>query len=116
MDKELICIVCPRGCHLRVDDELNVSGNFCPRGATYAKKELTAPERTLTTTVRIEGSFLPLVPVKTKSPIPKALIGKAMAEIGKVSLKAPVKCGDLVIENILGTNVDVVVTRNMEKV
>ena len=32
---ELICITCPKGCHLRVDEEKGfaVTGNRCPRGA-----------------------------------------------------------------------------------
>ena len=61
--KELICIICPRGCHLTVDDELNVSGNTCPRGAVYAKQELTHPTRTLTSTVRVVSKTEAMLPV-----------------------------------------------------
>ena len=53
--KELICILCPRGCRLKVDDNLNVTGNFCPRGIIYAKTEITNPTRSLTSTVKIKA-------------------------------------------------------------
>ena len=44
---ELICIGCPRGCHLKVDEEngYQVTGNNCPIGAEYGKNELTNPTR-----------------------------------------------------------------------
>ena len=56
---ELICIVCPQGCHLKVDEEngYEVKGNSCPRGAEYGKKELVNPTRVITTTVAIEGGI-----------------------------------------------------------
>ena len=72
--KELTCIICPRGCHLVVDDELNVTGNTCPRGAVYAKQELTHPTRTLTSTVRIESEIEVSLPVKSDKPLPKEKI------------------------------------------
>ena len=38
----IICIVCPKGCRLTVDENtLAVTGNGCPRGAEYGKNELT---------------------------------------------------------------------------
>ena len=71
--KELICIVCPKGCHLKVDEENGyaVTGNSCPRGAEYGKKELVNPTRVITSTVRVEGGTLRRVSVKTSSDIPK---------------------------------------------
>lgn len=111
--KELICIVCPRGCHLSVDDNLNVTGNFCPRGAAYAKAELTHPTRTLTSTVRINSKIEPLCPVKSAAPLPKELIFKVMEEINKVRITAPIKIGDVVIENVLDTGVNIVATKNI---
>ena len=113
--KELICITCPRGCHLKVDDNMNVTGNFCPRGKTYAINELTHPVRVVTSTVKLTGSVYPRVSVKTKDPIPKDKIFDVMKEINKVTLKVPVKIGDIAIKNVLGLNVDVVVTKNINK-
>ena len=113
--KELICITCPRGCHLSVDDNLNVTGNMCPRGAMYAKAELTHPVRMVTSTVKVSSEEECRVPVKTKDPIPKELIFKVMEEINKVEVKAPIKIGDVIIKNVLNTNVDIVATKNIDR-
>ncbi len=114
-DINLICINCPRGCHLTVDEHLNVTGNFCPRGAVYGKQEVTNPMRVVTSTVRISSAELALCPVKTAQPIPKKKIFDVMASINMVHLKAPVRIGDIVIKDVAGTGIDVVATRNMEK-
>ena len=111
--KELICIICPRGCHLVVDDELNVSGNTCPRGAVYAKQELTHPTRTLTSTVRVVSKTEATLPVKSNKPLPKEKIFDAMEVINKTCVKAPIKIGDVVIKNIFGLDVDIVATKNI---
>ena len=113
--KELICITCPRGCHLQVDDNFNVTGNFCPRGAIYAKNELTHPVRMVTSSVNIVSEVATRLRVKTKDPIPKELIFKVMEEIMKVSVKAPIKIGDVVIKDVLGTGVDIVASKNIDR-
>ena len=110
---ELICITCPRGCHLSVDENLNVTGNSCPRGALYAKAELTHPVRMVTSSVNITSKIESRLPVKTKEPIPKELIFKVMDEIYKVSVKAPIKIGDVIIKDVLGTGVDIVACKNI---
>ncbi len=113
--KELICIVCPKGCHLTVDEENGyaVSGNNCPRGEEYGKNEVIAPKRTITSTVKINGGLYPRMPVKTDKPIPKELIFEAMKLLDDVELTAPVKVGDIIIENVLGTGANFVAARNM---
>ena len=114
--RELICIVCPRGCHLTVDENLVVTGNTCKRGEIYGRQEVTNPTRTLTSTVRIHHAELPLCPVKTKDPIPKGKLFAAMEEIDKVVLEAPVHIGDVVIADLAGTGIALVATRDMEVV
>lgn len=113
--KELICIVCPKGCHLTVDEENGyaVSGNNCPRGEEYGKSEVIAPKRTITSSVKVRGGLYPRLPVKTDKPIPKELIFDAMKLLDEVELTAPVKVGDVVIENVLGTGASFIATRNM---
>ncbi len=113
---ELICIVCPRGCHLKVDEENGcaVSGNACARGEAYGKKELIDPRRTLTSTVRIKGAHLPRLPVKTDREIPKADVLRAVRLLDAVTVKAPVRLGDVIISNILGSEANFVATRSME--
>ncbi len=112
--KELTCIICPRGCHLTVDDNLNVTGNFCPRGAKYAVEELTCPKRTLTSTMKTNSSVHPRISVKTDKPIEKRLIEDAMKEIDKKVVKLPLKIGDILIKNICGSDSNIVATRNLE--
>ncbi len=116
---ELICIVCPLGCHLTIEKDehaengFKVFGNKCPRGEVYANKELTAPTRMLPTTVKIKNAQLSRLPVKTQSPVPKELIFDCMTIINSVEVSAPIKMGDIIIENILGTGVNIVATRTM---
>ena len=115
--KNLICIVCPKGCHLQVDEDNGcaVTGNSCPRGAEYGKTELLHPTRVLTSTVRVDGGLHRRLPVKTTAPIPKELLFQAMEAFNGVTLTAPVTVGQVVIANLLGTGVDVVAPREMKK-
>jgi len=121
MEKEMICITCPMGCHLTVtqtDEQggLLVSGNKCNRGKAYAIEEIRNPKRVVPTTVTIEDGVLNRLPVKTKDPIPKELIFEAMKEINQVVVRAPISCGDVIIENLLETGVSVVATRSMKHI
>lgn len=113
--KELICIVCPKGCHLKVDEEQNyrVAGNSCPRGEEYGKMELTHPTRVVTSTVRCTGGAHPRCPVKTSAPIPKELILQAVRCLDGVELTSPVRTGDVVVPDVCGTGVDFVATRDL---
>ena len=113
--KELICIVCPQGCRLRVDEDGNVSGNACANGASYAHTELTAPTRVLTGTVNILGAELPRCPVKTAGAIPKHLMFQAMEALHRATVFAPVKAGQVIIADIVGTGIDLVATTDMEE-
>ena len=112
---QLICIVCPKGCHLTVDEDqdFQVSGFGCLRGEAYGRKELTNPTRTLTSIVRIEDALHPCCPVKTSGELPKGMIPQAMALLRGVTLRAPVAAGDVVVSNICDTGVSWVVTKDM---
>lgn len=114
--KELICIVCPKGCHLKVDEEHDyaVTGNGCPRGAAYGKTELTNPTRVVTSTVRCVGGSYPRCPVKTAGAVPKGKIFAVMEALDHVELTAPVSVGQVIIENVCGTGVNVVSARSMK--
>jgi len=116
MIKELICISCPMGCHLKVNTETKeVTGNTCKRGEIYGINEVTNPVRVITTTVKVKDGELPVIPVKTKAPIPKELNFKAMEVLNSIELQAPISMGDIIVKDILGTGVDVVATRNLKK-
>lgn len=112
--KELICIVCPRGCHLKVDSNLQVTGNGCSRGNEYGKSEITNPIRMVTSTVKVEEGDIKRLSVITKKPIPKSLVFKVMEEINKVVVKAPVNVNDIIISNILDLGVDIVSTKTVK--
>ena len=113
---ELICIVCPIGCHLEViknGEEYTVEGNKCPRGKKYGIKELTNPTRVVTSTVRIKGGILNRLPVKTNGDIAKEKIFECMKLLNKIEVESPIKVGSVIIKDVLGTSVDVVASRSM---
>lgn len=116
--KELICIVCPKGCHLKVDDQqdYHVSGNSCPRGSEYGKKELTNPTRVLTSTVCIENARQARVSVKTSCDVAKDKLDAIMQELNQIRLTAPVHRGMVVIKKVQGTDADIVVTKDLEAI
>ncbi len=113
---DLICIVCPRGCHLQVDEENGyaVTGNTCQRGETYGQNELKNPTRMLTSTVAITNAAHRRCPVKTARPIPKGLIMEAMALLKDITLASPVREGDIVVKDICQTGIPFVVTRDLQ--
>lgn len=117
IEKEVVCLQCPFACRIRVEiDEqgniLSYSYNKCPRGKTFAEQEINNPLRMLTSAVKIlsEDNEHPLLPVQTEKPIPKGLLKKAMKELSKITVKPPVKYGDVIIQNILDTEIDVIAT------
>lgn len=115
---ELTCIRCPIGCQITVTQNekgevTEIQGNSCPNGYRYASEEVTAPVRTLTSTVRVRGGELPVVPVRTRGDIPKGRMFDCMKELARVCAEAPVRAGDVMIADILGLGVDVVATRNV---
>lgn len=115
--KELVCIRCPLGCNITVEllgkEVKSITGNTCPRGADYASKELTDPKRIVTSLVRVEGGELPVVSVKTAADIPKGSMADCVRALKTVTLKAPVKMGQVVLSNVCDSGVDVVATRNI---
>ncbi len=113
--RKMICIICPKGCHLEIDDNNNVTGNSCKRGEVYAINEVTCPKRTITSTVKVIKGKINRVPVTTTSPVEKSRIFDVMNEINKTCVSAPVKINDIIIKNVLGLGVDIKATRDIEK-
>ncbi|MGI6156929.1 MAG: DUF1667 domain-containing protein [Saccharofermentanales bacterium] len=113
---EMICTVCPQGCHLTVDPEhdYDVTGNRCLRGAAYGKSEASNPTRTVTSTVRVTGGRHRRCPVKTDRPIPKADVMAVMAALDEVTVAAPVHRGDVILEHVLGHPAHVIATRDID--
>mgnify|MGYP001068766426 CR=1 FL=1 len=115
-----LCIGCPLGCRLEVeaeDDEIvEVRGYSCKRGVRFAEQEFHDPRRDISTTVAIEGAHWARLPVKTAAPIPKAQVQALCERLHELQLEAPVRMGDVVLADALGTGVDVVATRDLEPV
>lgn len=115
--KDLICIGCPLGCsvHVTMDEGkvINVSGHTCKRGEVYARKEVTNPTRIVTSTVRVSGSDVRTVSVKTETDIPKGKIFECMQALKGICVSAPVHIGDIVVENVAHTGVNVIATKNI---
>jgi CxxC motif-containing protein len=111
---KLVCINCPRGCELEAevsDGEIKVSGQACPRGEAYAKDELTNPTRMVTGLVKVAGTRRPL-PVKTRTAVPKGKISDVTNLLANTTVLPPKRIGDVVLENVCDTGVNVVVTAN----
>lgn len=120
MEKKIICITCPKGCVITVNGDAekgtidSLEGNECRRGDTYARNEFIHPVRILTSSVKTEGCAVPLMAVRTSAPIPKELLFAGMEEIKKITVKAPVAVGDVLVENFLGTGVNLVAAGSIE--
>ncbi|SFQ24723.1 CxxC motif-containing protein [Butyrivibrio proteoclasticus] len=118
--RELTCIGCPMGCQLTVSMEngevLEVAGNTCPKGDIYARKEVVNPTRIVTSTIRITGGDKERVSVKTASDIPKDKIFDVMKDIDAAVVSAPAHIGDVLIEDVAGTGVSVIATREIAAV
>lgn len=103
--RKLTCIICPRGCALTVDENLNVTGNICPRGEKYAIAECTAPMRTVTATVRVHNREDVMLPVKTEQPVPKEKMLEVMAALRSMTVNAPIAPGAVILPEIFGTKI-----------
>ncbi|QBD85748.1 DUF1667 domain-containing protein [Clostridium tetani] len=118
-ERILTCIGCPMGCNLNVKLEngevVDVKGNSCGIGINYAKKECTNPKRIVTSSVYIEDGEIDILPVKTKEDIPKSKINECMKSLKGLTVKAPVKIGDVIAENICDTGVNIIATRTIKK-
>jgi CxxC motif-containing protein len=119
MEREFICIICPKGCRINVKyegtDIKNINGDKCLKGKDYVKNEITNPLRVFTGSVLVENGDFPLVSVKTSSPIPKKYLKKIGEITRRIKVEAPVEIGQMVASNLLDNNIDLVATRKIEK-
>ena len=116
------CTTCPSECLLDVEVEqtsrgraaIAGSGNRCPRGDAFARQEIVCPLRILTTTVPVLGSDIELLPVRTSGAIPRALHREAMSMLRRTRAVAPVRMGDVIIADLLGTGIGVITSIDAE--
>lgn len=116
--KEIICIVCPKGCRIRAAEDKNgemiIKGHGCKRGYLYAQSELTNPKRMLTTTVRSKVKGFPTLPVRSDKPLPKDMLFMCMDVINKTIVDLPVKAEDIIIKDILNTGINIISERDLK--
>lgn len=111
------CKVCPIGCELIITKNKSnssgytVEGNSCNRGKDFGIKEITEPSRVLTGRVLLKNGAMSRLPVKTTGVVPKDKVDECMKILNSTEVTAPIKRGQLIIENILGLEVDVVAAR-----
>lgn len=114
MEREIICTSCPMGCHVTVEFEgdtiISVRGNTCVRGERYAREEMFHPTRTVTTTVALAGGGV--LPVKSDAPLAKQKIPEYLKQIQKIVVQPPVRIGDILLEDIGGSGVNIIATQN----
>lgn len=116
-----LCIGCPLGCRLEVEEDdrgeiVEVRGFACRKGREFATAEHVAPTRMVTTTVAVQGARWPRLPVRTVDPVPKDLVMELVAVLRDVTVRAPVRLGDVVLADALGTGIDVVASRDLTRV
>lgn len=118
--RQFICVTCPVGCTIDATVEggelLEIHGQACKRGVAFVREELTAPRRMLTTTVRVRGGALPLVPVRSSAALPKGLIRDIVRDLRGIVLNAPIEEHQVVLRNAHGTGVDIITSRAMPSV
>lgn len=114
-----VCVICPIGCEIDVvhdgDRIISMEGNKCKKSEEFVKQELIEPMRILTTTVRIQGARLPVIPVRTDKPVPKRLFPRIMSKLRRIELQAPVGMLDVVVKNVAGTGANAIATRTMSQ-
>lgn len=116
--KEVVCVVCPRGCRIQVEvkeQDYFMTQNGCNRGPIYVRQELTDPRRSLTTTIQVHGGVEHRLPVVTNQDIPRDIVFDALELLSTVVVEAPIIVGDIIIDNILGTNVSIVAAKSLKE-
>ncbi|HCH28089.1 MAG TPA: molybdopterin oxidoreductase [Ruminococcaceae bacterium] len=118
MKRTVTCTVCPNGCEIGIEyntkEDAVLNGYGCKRGVSYALDECFEPKRTFTSSVKISGSDRRVLPVRTTKPIPKSILMKAAKEVEGISLKAPIKCGEVIENDFLNTKAKLIATMTLE--
>lgn len=70
--------------------------------------------RVLTTTVAVSCGDEALLPVRTAEAIPLELHAQAMALIRGLVVNAPIRMGDVVLENLLDTNINLIASMDID--
>ena len=118
-EREITCIICPIGCKILIKTDGKkfelLEGNRCKQGIEYARSEALNPQRNLCSSVLVENGDWPLVSVKTTKPVPKNQIFNVLNVIKNVKVRAPIKSGQIIVNNVADTDIDIVATKTINK-
>jgi len=115
--QNIICTICPVGCSINITEKSStyeVNGNKCDRGEKFALEEIKSPSRLITSTIKVNSSTYKRLPVRTDKPIPKDNIFEVIDILKKVSIEPPIKCGDVIIQDILRTGTNIISTKTIK--
>jgi CxxC motif-containing protein len=113
----LTCVLCPVGCEIEIgrggDGELRIEGNQCDKGVPFAQEEILRPKRNLATSLPVRGTAARMVSVRLSGAVPREMLFSILAEIARLRPEAPIRRGQVLIADVLGTGVDVIATRTV---
>lgn len=119
MKSKLVCTACPKGCEIKIVEQglggYNIEGNCCETGRKYAEQEIINPARIFTTTVKINNALIKRLPVRSKEAVPKNQMIELMKTVKTIETEAPIKQGEVIIENILDTGIDIIASKSIAK-
>ena len=114
-----LCIDCPLGCRLEVEetgsgaDDVEVRGFSCKKGKVYGVQEHSDPRRMVTTTVAVAGGAWPRLPVRTSAAVPRQRVLDVARALDAVTVTAPVRMGQVIVEDVAGLGADIIATREL---
>lgn len=118
MNKDIKCVICPKGCEISVTvgekGKYIISGHGCEIGKSNIERDILFSARVLTTTVKVKNGIIKRLPVRSDGPLNKNIIFQAMEVIKCIEVEAPVNTGDVLMENILSTGINIIASRNID--
>ncbi len=112
----ILCICCPEGCEMEVlekNGKLVIPKHICEQGRDYATQEIVNPCRFLTTTVKLKGADIAMLPVHTTDAIPKPKLERAMQQIAAVEVNVSIKLGDVICADLADTGIALVSSKTV---
>ena len=116
---EVTCMQCPIGCKVIVEiykgEISGIENAGCNRGIEYATRETKSPVRDFFSTIRISNGKTPMLSVRSTKPVPRNLLLPCATEISKLTVKAPIRMGSIIVKDILNSGIDIIATKTVEE-
>lgn len=78
-----------------------------------AAREHADPRRMVTTRVAVPNGWWARLPVHTSLEVPKDRVMDIVRHLRSVEVSAPIRMGDVVVSDVLGTGADVIASRDL---